>query len=744
MKTTSFIQATFRLRVLFGIISLLILATIIGVIVREERNRNQWKRFQAQYNSQYVELLDGKIKEVEQAGDQEAMKKWAKLKDDQLRSQEIKMQQVFLPGTQTRDLCMTCHIGMKNSLFAEAANPLKAHPPEILKDHKIDGFGCTLCHHGQGVGLTVDKAHGKEHNWELPRLPMEYVQSSCFECHENVFGLKGAEKASEGRILFVEKGCYGCHDANVMEGLPKFSVPFSGLAGKIQSRNWVAKWVEDPQAIRPATLMPKFRIKPEQIRDISEYIYSLPDKDLQLKAYSAGQAKADTGRQLFTDKGCVACHSPERDKPGLTNRIPLLADAGLKMKSDWLSNWIENPKTVNPDTWMPKLELTADDILHLTAYVGTLKDATVADRLKEESPAGNGEEGKALVQSLGCLGCHKIKDKTDPAKVGVSVMDVADKRMEELPFGNSKVPHTKWDWLRNKISTPEVYQTDDMPMYMPNYVLSDTEIQRLTVFYLYNRLLKIPESFISRASAGDRMEERGDWMIRHFNCQGCHQILKDADKPRIDAHLDRKTMVPPMIVDEAEKVQPDWMFDYLRRPSAMRPWLQIRMPQFNFSYHEVTLLIEYMHAIMPDEKREQFAIPYDSQLVRSDYTDETIEMGKYRFRNDKCMQCHPVSFTGELPEGKSVEDMSLNLMLVKSRLRYHWIINFMRDPAQFVGTQTRMPYVFYTPDKVPRIPDPEAWLERTALFLMFMEEIPEPLAEEEKAREVQSFDFNNY
>jgi hypothetical protein len=324
------------------------------------------------------------------------------------------------------------------------------------------------------------------------------------------------------------------------------------------------------------------------------------------------------------------------------------------------------------------------------------------------------------------------------------VADVADKRMEELPFGDSKVPHTKWDWLRNKIATPDIYQTKDMPMYMPNYVLSDTEIQRLTVFYLYNRLLKIPESFISRASAADRMGERGDWMIRHFNCQGCHQIFKDADKPRIDAHLERKTMVPPMIVDESEKVQPGWLFNYLKRPSAMRPWLQIRMPAFDFKYNEVTLLIEYLHSIMPEEKRAQCSVPYEPALVRSDYSDEIIEMGKYRFRNDKCMQCHPVSFTGELPEGKSVEDMSINLMMVKSRLRYPWIINFMRNPAQFVGTQTRMPYVFYTPDKVPRIPDPEAWLERAALFLMFMEEIPEPLAEEEKTREVQTFDFNNY
>ena len=744
MKKTSFIQAKFSLRVFFGFIAILVLLTVIGIILREQNNRNRWKRYQAEYNRQYLDKLDDKIKQAEQDGDQDGLKKWTKLKTDQERSQEIKMRQVFLPGSQTRDLCMTCHIAIKNSLFTDDAHPLKAHPPELLKSHPIDGFGCSLCHHGQGVGLTVEKAHGQEANWELPKVPLQYAQSTCLECHESVFGLKGAEKASEGRILFVEMGCYGCHDANIMGNLPKFSVPFSGLAKKIQNRDWVVRWIEDPQAIRPGTLMPKFRIKPEQVRNITDYIYALPDEGLKLKSFKSKKGQAKTGETLFTEKGCVACHGPARDQAGLTRRVPLLSDAGLKMKADWLFTWIDDPKAVNPDTWMPNVELTDEDIVQLTAYVTTLKDKAVDRLLTEEIPAGDSEDGKALVQSLGCLGCHKIKDKTDPAKVGVSVNDVADKRMEELPFGNSKVKHTKWDWLRNKIGKPDIYQTEDMPMYMPDYVLTDTELDRLTVFYLYNRLLKVPEKLIARASAEDRMKERGDWMIRHFNCLGCHQILADAGKPRIDAHLDRKTMVPPMIVDESEKVQPPWLFNYLKRPTAMRPWLQIRMPTFNFTYDELSVLIEYLHALMPVEKQARCKVPYEPGLVADDYDPETLEMGKYRFRNDKCMQCHPVSFTGELPEGKSIEDLSINLMTAKTRLRYRWIIDFMRNPALYAGTQTRMPYVFYTPDRIPRIPDPEAWLERTALFLMFMEEVPEAVKEEEKQREVQSFDFNEY
>ncbi|MFP4446204.1 MAG: c-type cytochrome, partial [Desulfosudaceae bacterium] len=479
----------------------------------------------------------------------------------------------------------------------------------------------------------------------------------------------------------------------------------------------------------------------EQIQNIVSYVYPLKDKDLTLASYYPGSRTI--GRKLFTDKGCIGCHSPERDQGSLSRRVPLLADAGLKMKDDWLFTWIRRPRDVNPDTWMPEVTLTQAEIQHLTAYLKSLRDPAVQKLLSFELKDGDAEEGKSLVQSLGCLGCHIVKGKEDPSKVGVSVADVADKRMEELPFGDSEVKHTKWDWLYNKIKKPEIYLTDDMPMYMPNYEMDEAARKRLTTFYLYNRLLDIPEKFIARASEETRVAERGDWMLRHFNCTGCHEII-NKELPRIDGRLDKKTFEPPRIVDELEKVQPDWLFDYLREPTELRPWLDIRMPQFDFTYDELIILVRYFHQLMPPEKQAACPVPYEPGLVKSNYDPETLEMGKYRFRNDKCMQCHPVEFTGEPPEGKKLEDLSIDLMLAKDRLRYQWIIDFMRNPKEYAGIATKMPFVFYTPDGAPRIQDPEAWLRRTALFLMFMDEVPEPVKSEERTREVQEFDFSNY
>lgn len=742
MKTTQKIKAKPGIRVLFFVFTLMLAATLFLVGAGENDKRKQWQGFQHTYKALYQERLNAKLTEAQAAGQADDVDRFTRMMAEAAASPE-KMKVVFLPDANANDLCGTCHIAMENPMFKDDPNPLKAHPKEILVDHPISNYGCTLCHHGQGVGLTVEKGHGFEENWESPRLPLAYTQASCFECHENVYGLKGAEKGAEGKSIFVEKGCYGCHDARVRTDLPKFSTPFNGIPQKVSGKAWLAAWISDPKAIRPSTLMPTFRLTDAQRADLAAFLYTINDDELKANMSKDAKGSAQTGKDVFVQKACVACHSDKVDEAGQSRRVPQLAGAGLKLNADWLITWITNPVAVNPDTWMPKLELTNDDIVNLAAYVKSL----AADGLKTKLEAGvaNGDSvaGKSLSQSLGCMGCHLIRGSEDPAKIGVAVADVANKRMEELPFGNSDVPHTKWDWIKNKIAKPEIYKTEDMPMNMPNFDLNGEDVDRLTVFYLFNRLKNLPENYIVREDEKTGLDEKGAWMLAHFNCRGCHTVMPE-DIPRMDKFLEKKSMVPPRIVDEAEKVQPAWLYNYLNRPFAMRPWLDIRMPTFNMTYDDKTLMVNYMHGLMPAEKQQVASIPFETDLVMGDYDKETLDMGEYRFRSDKCMQCHPVSFTGKLPEGKQLEDLSINLMLAKKRLRFEWLQNFLRNPDKYAGAGTKMPFVFYTPDMAPRIPDPEDWIKRTALFMMFMEKVPEPLKAEETTRKVETFDFDSY
>jgi hypothetical protein len=104
------------------------------------------------------------------------------------------------------DRCVTCHLGIDNPDYKDAAQPLRSHPDLELylsKDsaHPLEDFGCTVCHNGRGRGTDfISAAHipsseeQKEewetkyqweelHHWDKPMYPKPYTEAGCFKCH---------------------------------------------------------------------------------------------------------------------------------------------------------------------------------------------------------------------------------------------------------------------------------------------------------------------------------------------------------------------------------------------------------------------------------------------------------------------------------------------------------------------------------------------------------------------------------
>jgi cytochrome c2 len=215
--------------------------------------------------------------------------------------------------------------------------------------------------------------------------------------------------------------------------------------------------------------------------------------------------------------------------------------------------------------------------------------------------------------------------------------------------------------------------------------------------------------------------QAGEWIVTENNCRGCH-MFDEKVKPRIDQFIGLKTYVPPRLVGEGQKVQPQWAFQYLTKPIPMRPWLKMRMPTFSFSYEQAQNLVGYFSAVdsAPQEARAPYVlIPQKEEIPKLDR-----DMGEYRLLADKCMQCHPISLEGGLPPDVKLEDLSINLMISKNRLRFEWIKNFMRNPDKYAGSGTKMPYVYYSPEGVPRVSDAEMWIDLVAKYLMIMEKAP--------------------
>jgi cytochrome c2 len=89
--------------------------------------------------------------------------------------------------------------------------------------------------------------------------------------------------ADRGRVTISEAGCGSCHripgvvnaDAYVGPPLDAWSRR-SFIAGTLVNRpDELARWLRDPQAIRPGSGMPDLGLDERQIADIVEYLYTL-------------------------------------------------------------------------------------------------------------------------------------------------------------------------------------------------------------------------------------------------------------------------------------------------------------------------------------------------------------------------------------------------------------------------------------------------------------------------------------
>jgi nitric oxide reductase subunit C len=90
-------------------------------------------------------------------------------------------------------------------------------------------------------------------------------------------------------------------------------------------------------------------------------------------AYTSGQDKDPllvSGERTFVSQGCYGCH--QVGKFG-TPIGPDLSHLGAKYSSDYLTSWLRDPESVRPTAHMPKLELSAEEIKGLAAYLASLK-----------------------------------------------------------------------------------------------------------------------------------------------------------------------------------------------------------------------------------------------------------------------------------------------------------------------------------------------------------------------------------
>lgn len=631
---------------------------------------------------------------------------------------ELRIRQVVIPALDVVDRCGSCHLGTNRAGLEDAEEPLRTHPRRealLGSVHPPERFGCTPCHRGQGLALTAGDAHGDtDPYWLEPILEGPMIEAGCGACHPGMDPVPEAPHLSRGRALYQQRNCGGCHALTGYD--PPRAGPSLERAFLKLKPDWVRRWLRDPNAIRPGTAMLSFwpEHDPETIRHgeteiahLVAWMSAQGEDDPAAEAEQAGDA--ERGRELFDGLGCRGCHrldlegqdevlpigpeDPEKKPVAAPNSDfgPALGRIRHRTTRTWIARWLAGPSKWWAEAKMPDFRLTDSERWDLATFLTSL-DAP-APEAEPAGPEGDPEIGKELAQRYGCAGCHRVPDDVGRVRVGPELDGYAVKDVSLFDFGLDPPALDERTWLRfteTKLTAPRATERPEVPLVMPDCRLEPEDVIDLAVFLGSLDQRRIPDEFRPEPTAADARKAEGDRIIERLNCRGCHVI--DGEGGDILPIFAEPSTAPPTLDDLHEKVQPAWLFRFLRHPRSLRPWLTARMPGFALSVGDAEALVDRLL------RRYAPETPTFADYTPIEMGPERLAMAKDFMHKLRCRKCHGRNAQKGLTMGDYAPDMAL----VRGRLLYGWVEKFTLDPQGTIPN-TRMPTFF--PDGQTPLPD---------------------------------------
>jgi cytochrome c551/c552 len=378
-------------------------------------------------------------------------------------------------------------------------------------------------------------------------------------------------------------------------------------------------------------------------------------------------------------------------------------------------------------TVMPSLRLAPEDAEDIATYLMTQKKqepSSYADASFMDDPALK-EEGKKWVRHYGCAGCHEISGMEEEGRIGTELTYEGSKPIERLDFalftevsqrgGKDGEPiKDKEDLARlpdgpatepwydhkgffeHKLAEPNIYdqgkvKSETEALRMPNLHLTKDQVLDLTTFLLGSQETSLPQSYQYKPGDTRHDIQEGWWVIKKYNCMGCHQIIPGQRTilMGMKQYQDTQEQLPPKLLTEGARVDPEWLRKFLSNPSlsttdtnrnGVRPYLKVRMPTFSFSDNELRKLVRFFEAL------SQQPLPYIPEQVPT-LTAKENDMARSLFSSAAapCLKCHT---TGDPTHDKIAT--APNFLLAKERLKPDWVERWITDPAA-ISPGTSMP-----------------------------------------------------
>ena len=535
------------------------------------------------------------------------------------------IRQDWLPHLRRTDRCITCHLGIEDTSFKDAPQPLRTHP--AIPHHDFRKFGCTVCHEGQGLATTTHAAHGHEKNWEHPLLPGNVVEGSCGRCHTGGT-VKGAPLLNAGRQLIDKYACIGCHKLPTFTRPDYIAVELGQIAKKAKP-SWLIAWLQDSREYLPKTIMPDYKLTADQATDIASYLFNQSknktDSTVSPVPVTGTEEQVAEGKLIFSQSRCITCHALD-GKGGSIG--PDLGRIGDKIIPEWLAVWLGNPKDYFSKTRMPRFNFSLIEIESLQQYLMTeLSNGDYTTAVNHPfGSSESAERGKKHVLKLGCTGCHVIPGITDSGReLAPSLEAIGSKTTSQFAFGQTSIEKTAANWMFVKTLRPRIFGQE---LVMPDYKLSPDETQAITVALVGQTRRDIPFSMIKPATAPVMRDMAGPFaaVADKYKCFVCHSIDGAGG-----------TLAPDLTI-EGSMVQRDWLTRYMADPDVIRPFLAERMPKLNLSQTESQTVADYLFSAA---RHDSIPTPTEWKNTGNVRQGKNLYFSKYN-----CKSCHTIGKDG--------------------------------------------------------------------------------------------------
>ena len=376
-----------------------------------------------------------------------------------------------------------------------------------------------------------------------------------------------------------------------------------------------------------------------------------------------GAAMFMKGWKLFMENNCLGCHSLTLYKR--PNRLaPALTYISSKVSRDWLMKWLKNPKDYLPKTKMPQYNLNDKEISCITDYLMRTETMPLRRGTLQRAPTDYAipsndvviKKGEGLINSLGCLGCHKVKGRGNDFAPDLS------------GIGNKSNP----DWLYRYVKKPGAH---DASTPMPDLRLSDNEAQLLTAYLTGLTNKSAREEKVLKEASSENIE-KGKKLVKEYGCTGCHEIeaLPPGHiAPELDGIGDKR--VDELVFNSAK--EPDktlitWLKAKVLAPGTFATdTIAIRMPDYDFTEEEGEALVTFLLSL----KNDKLPPKYIKTLIRP--SDATAR-GREAIERHNCLGCHRISNEGG--------NIGPDLTSEGKKSRPEWLYAFLKNPYKIRST----------------------------------------------------------